>query len=326
MRTVLVTRRTAANGLKLLEAETDVRVHFNPTAEELAAMLPGVHVVIAGVVPMYDAALLDGAPDLLAVVRHGVGLDNVDLAAATERGICVMYTPQAMIVAVAEHAVGLMLAAAKSFNRCKETLLEGAFHRRDQLGAVDLHGKTLGIVGCGRIGSRVSKICALGLGMKVITYDPYISAEQAAAAEAELRPTLEEVLATSDVVSLHCPLTAETWHMIGQAQLALMKPTAYLINTARGPVVDEQALLAALCAGRLAGAGLDVFEEEPPATDNPLLSMPNVVATPHAAGSSKECLERVSLTMAQEILALLHGEKPQCLANPEVWERHRPLS
>lgn len=325
MPNVLITRRTHPLGVSLLQAETDVRTLLNPSRQELMAALPDVDAMIAGVSVMFDGELLDHAPRLLVLARHGVGLDNVDLKAATERGICVLYAPQAMTVAVAEHAVGLMLAVAKSFKRGDLALREGKFHNRDLLGEVDLYGKTLGIIGCGRIGSRVSRICSRGLGMNVITYDPYITDLQAAKVDAARKQTLAEVLREADVVTLHTPLTDETRHMIGEEQLAMMKPTAYLINTARGPVVDERALIAALESGKIAGAGVDVFEVEPPATDNPLLSMPNVIATPHAAGSSLECMQRIALTISRGILAVLHDQQPEAesMANPEVWARRR---
>jgi D-3-phosphoglycerate dehydrogenase len=327
LKTLLVTRRTHAAGISMLEKELEVRNLLNPSREQLLQALPGVTANIAGVSPSYDGDLFDHAPELVMVARYGVGLDNVDLDAATKRGICILYTPLAMTTGVAEHAVGLMLAAAKSFKKGDAALREGKYHTRDLLGSVDLYGKTLAVVGCGRIGSRVSQMCSRGLGMKVIVYDPYIPAEQAERAGAALRPTLDEVLSEADVVTLHTPLTDQTRHMIGEQQLALMKPTAYLINTARGPVVDQTALIAALRTGRIAAAGLDVFEPEPPSTENPLLSMPNVIVTPHAAGSSLESMQRIATTMALGILAVLHGQRPDgdCLANPEVWPRRRKL-
>jgi phosphoglycerate dehydrogenase-like enzyme len=170
-------------------------------------------------------------------------------------------------------------------------------------------------------------MCSLGLGLKVLTYDPYIPEEQARRVNATLVSSLEQVLRTADVITMHTPLTAETRHMIGAAQLAMMKPTAYLINTARGPVVDETALIAALRAGAIAGAGLDVFEPEPPTMENPLIDMPNAIVTPHSAGSSLECMQRIATTVARGILAVLHGQHPgaDCLANPDVWGRQRRL-
>jgi D-3-phosphoglycerate dehydrogenase / 2-oxoglutarate reductase len=327
MKKVLITRRTHPKGVALLQAETNVSELLNPSREQLRQALPGVNGIVAGVAVMYDSDLLDSAPDLLVVARHGVGLDNVNLKAATERGICVLYTPRAMITSVAEHAVGFMLALARSYKRGDAALKEDKYHTRDQLGAVDLQGKTLAIIGCGRIGSRVSQICSQGLGMRVITYDPYISAEQARRAGAELWPHLDDVLRSADVVTLHTPLTPETRHMISHAQLALMKPSAYLINTARGAVADEAAVLAALQSGRIAGFGADVFETEPTVSGNPLFHLPNAVVTPHSAGSSAECMQRIADTVARGMLAVFHGEHPgvDCMANPEVWEQRRTV-
>jgi D-3-phosphoglycerate dehydrogenase len=325
VKNVLITRRTNVVGMSLLQSETNVRELLNPSRADLLAAMPGVHALIGGISIPFDGDFFDRSPDMLVLARHGVGLDNVDLAAATERGVVILYTPQAMVTAVAEHAVAFMLSLAKSFKRGDIALKEDKYHTRDLLGSVDLFGKTVAVIGCGRIGSRVAQMCKHGLGMQVITYDPYISDEQAAAAGAVRRPTLEEVLRAADVVTMHTPLTAETRHMIGAAQLALMKPTAYLINTSRGPVVDEVALLAALREGRIAGAGLDVFEKEPTTPDNPLFALPNVMATPHSAGSSLECLQRIAAMVARGILDVLHGVQPDpnCVANPEVWARRR---
>lgn len=328
MKNVLITRRTHPSGVSLLAAEASVRDLLNPTREQLAPALPGVHGMVAGVSVTFDGELLDHAPDLVVMARHGVGMDNVDLPAATERGIVVLYTPKAMVISVAEHAVAFMLSTARAFKKGEIALLENKYATRDQLGAVDLYGKTLGVIGCGRIGSRVSQMCSRGLGMNVITYDPYITDEQAAKAGAQRKPSLAEVLRAADVLTLHTPLTAETRHMIGRQQLALMKPSAFLINTSRGPVVDEQDLVAALRAGQIAGAGLDVFEHEPTRAENPLFHMPNVMVTPHSAGSSLECLQRIAGMVARGILDVFHDQRPDedCFANPEVWERRRRLT
>lgn len=326
-KSVLITRRTHPIGVSLIEAEAVVRTLLNPGRADLRQALPGVHGIIAGISVMFDGDMLDSAPDLLVLARHGVGMDNVDLPAATERGICVLYTPQAMITAVAEHAVGLMFAVAKSFKKGDLALREGKYHTRDLLGSVDLYGKTLGVVGCGRIGSRVARMCRNGLGMNVLTYDPYVSDEQIANAGASRAASLDEMLQASDVVTIHVPLNDETRHMIGRGQLSIMKSSAYLINTARGPVIDEQALIGALQAQKIAGAAMDVFEPEPPVADNPLFSLPNVIATPHSAGSSLECLQRIAVAVSRGILDVFSGRQPdgEALANPEVWERRRPL-
>ncbi len=223
---VLVTRRTHTMGTSLLDAATNVRTLLNPSRDDLINALPGVQAMIAGISVQFDDDFYKRTPDLVVLARHGVGLDNVDLAAATDNGVCILYTPQAMITAVSEHAVGLMLALAKSFKRCDIALKEDKYHTRDLLGAVDLFGKTVGVVGCGRIGSRVSQICGRGLGMNVIAYDPYITDDQVYRAGARRVATLNALLQTADVVTLHTPYTTETHHMIGSEQLALMKPTA----------------------------------------------------------------------------------------------------
>lgn len=325
MHKLIITRHLHPAGLRMLREEFDITELVNPSKQTMMDALPGVQAVIANVSPRYDGDLLDHAPDLVVVARHGVGMDNVDLDAHTRRGICVLWTPDAMRLSVAEHTVGLMLSLSRCLDLSRQILQSGEYTRRHDMRMVNLRGKTLGIIGCGRIGGRVAEICSGSLGMKVIVYDPYIPAAQAADVGAELWPSLGDVLAASDVVSLHVPLTAETQHMISRQQLAQMKRSAYLINCARGPVVDEPALVAALRAGRIAGAGIDVFEEEPPSADNPLFHMPNVAVTPHSAGSAQECLEEIATTLARDLHALMRGIRPTYLANPEVWERRRPL-
>ena len=249
----------------------------------------------------------------------------MNVPALTKRGICSLYTPMPLRKPVAEHALGLLFSVAKAFRPSHESMVAGGFSAGNALPIVQLAGRTIGIIGCGRIGSRMAEICRV-LDMKVLAYDPYITKEKAAASGAELRPTLDEVLAEADVITLHTPLNAETRHIIGAKQFAKMKPTAYLINTARGPVVDEAALIAALREKKIQGAGLDVFEQEPTAADNPLRSMSNVVLTPHRAGASLECVEAIGKTLYKDLTAVFNGQKPEFLIDPSVWEKRKQLT
>lgn len=261
-----------------------------------------------------DAAGLDGAPRLRCVVKHGVGYDNIDVEAATARNLPVLWTPEANADGVAQHAMALILALANRLNEAEAAVRDGRFLERIDFGARELNDLVLGIVGLGRIGRRVARRAQAGLGMRVKAYDPYVDDTDPATKV----DSLEQLLAEADVVTLHVPLTDETRAFINTPRLAVMRKTALLINTSRGPVIDEPALVAALHEGRLAGAGLDVFADEPPAADHPYLSAPNVILTPHVAGLSDQSLVRVARQAAQGILDVLQGRQPADVVNPHV--------
>ncbi len=245
------------------------------------------------------------ATDLELVAKLGTGIDNVDLAAARERGVPVTYTPGANAMAVAEHAVGLMLMVCRRLVESHEHLQSGGW--RDELEpGRHLYGSTVGVVGYGDIGSRVAELLA-GFDVEVLAYDPYVAPFDGELGGAELTD-LGTVLDRADVLSLHPELTAETRGLIGAEELALLREGAILVNTARGPVVDEAALVEALDSGHLAGAGLDVFGEEPVLADSPLLGRDRVVTTPHVGASARESRERIIDIMAGNVRALLAGE------------------
>jgi len=245
-----------------------------------------------------NAALMDEAVRLRAIGRAGVGVDNIDVAAATARGIIVMNAPDGNTMTTAEHTLALLLSLARRVPQAQASLREGKWERKKFVG-VELRGKTLGIVGLGRIG-RVVASRARGFEMNVIAFDPFISPEQARAMELELAP-LEEVCARADFLTVHTPLTAETRGIIGARELARMKPNMRIINCARGGLIDERALYAALREGRVAGAALDVFEEEPPRQDHPLLQLDEVITTPHLGASTREAQEGVAVTVAEQM-------------------------
>ena len=280
------------------------------------ALLPLV-VAVDGIVIRANGRVTDRllahAPRLRVVGRHGVGLDNVDLDACARRGIWVVYTPLANVEAVAEHAVGLMLAVAKRIVEGDRAVRAGEFAAaRHRLAGQELYGQTLGIAGFGRIGQRVAEICRAAFAMPVMFAD-LLSHEEVAARLRAQRVPLDELLARSDVISLHLPLTPQTRHLIDGPALARMKPGAILINTARGAVVDETALLAALRDGRLA-AGLDVFADEPLPPGNPLPMLPNVVLTPHCASHTEGALLAMAMVV-EDVVRVLHGEAPRYPAN-----------
>lgn len=275
--------------------------------------------IIAGARLTYNAAVMDQAPQLRVIVRTGIGYNNVDLAAATARGIAVCNTPDAPTIATAEHAIALLFAVARQLKWIDKAMQAGG--KADffnQYNGLELYGATLGLIGLGRIGSHVAKI-AQGIGMKVLAYDPFIKPEQAAKLGVTLQSSLEAVLAVSDVVSLHLPLMAETQKLIDRERLAQMKPGAILINVARGGLVDEIALSEALANRHLAGVGLDVFHSEPPPPTHPLLGRDDVITTPHIAGATTAGKDRLWRQALYQGLQVLQGERPPNLVNSEVW-------
>lgn len=272
---------------------------------------------------VFDAAVLSAAPRLKIIARLGVGYDNVDVEAASTLGICVTITPDGSSQSVAEHTLALMLALARQLPLADRSVRTGDWDRRRRLLGPELSSLTLGVVGLGRIGGRVARMAGQGFGMRVLVYDPYRSEAEIRSNQAEPRPSLVELLAQADVVSLHVPGNAETYHMLSAETLAQMKPGAWLINTARGPVVDESALVAALQSGQVGAAGMDVFEHEPPDPSGPLAVLPNVILSPHSAGLSADSTRRIGLQAAGQVYAVLHDILPEHMLNPHVWEKRR---
>ncbi len=288
-------------------------------AENPLDSLRDAHAIIAGARIRYDAAVMDKAPTLRVISRTGIGIDNVALADATVRGIAICNTPDAPTVSTAEHALTLMLAVAKHIKGSENMLHDGKKH--DFFGeqnGLELDGAQLGLIGMGRIGSHVAKV-AQALGMKVAVFDPFLPPERAQQLGVTLVPTLEALLGMADVISIHAPLTTETRKLINAERLAQVKPGAYLINTARGGLIDEAALVAALESGKLRGVGLDVFDPEPPDPNNPLLHRDDVIATPHIASATTAGKDRLWRTAIEQALQVLRGERPRGLCNPEVW-------
>jgi D-3-phosphoglycerate dehydrogenase len=286
------------------------------SATALAQAIARADAVIARLVPV-TADVIAAGQRLRVIGRHGVGLDNVDLGAATRRRIPVVYVPQANSASVAEHAMGMIIALSKRLLDLDRAVRSGRWHLRQTSVGTELDGKTLGVIGLGVIGRLVAQKCSAGLRMRVLGYDPYVTT--ALPPEVNRVKTLEPLLREADVITVHVPLTAETRAMLGRRELALCKPTAFIINTSRGGVVDELALADALQAGRLAGAALDVFSSEPPPPGYRLLSAPNTVFSPHAASHTEEALRRMAIGIAEDVLLVLRGERPRHVGNPEVY-------
>lgn len=293
--------------------------HADVTGGGDEGALPGsAFAIISALVDATGSWMDLAGPALTAICRPGIGVDNIDIAAASERGILVINTPDGPTESTAEHAVALLLALAKQVVASDRRLRAEAWNRARMRG-VEVRDKTLGIVGFGRIGRRVAQICGQGLLMRVAAYDPLAPDDVFAAAGVTRAATLDALLQGSHFVTLHCALTPETRHLIGARELALLPPGAFLINVSRGPVVDQAALIAALDAGRLAGAGLDVFDPEPLPGDSPLLQMPNVILTPHMASYTADGTRAMHGGVAAQIVQLLHGERPPQIVNAGTW-------
>ncbi len=317
---VYVTYPLPGPGLDMLGERFEVRVHESetkPTAGEIAAAAAGCAGIVGLVRDSIDAALMDRLPGLRAIANYGVGYDNIEVEAATARGILVTNTPDVLTDATADLTFALLLAVARRLGEGEAMVRAGEFHGWSpaMLVGADLAGATLGLVGFGRIAAAVGRR-ARGFGMQLLHTARHDHAE--AEALGSRRVELDELLATSDFVSIHVPLTDETRHLIGAEALRKMKPTAYLINTARGPIVDEAALGEALATGVIAGAGLDVYEREPEVHAS-LLTLRNVVLLPHLGSASVGAREGMSRLAAANLIAALSGERPPNLLNPEAW-------
>lgn len=300
----------------LEEAGIQVRTASSPGLEQLAEeIIDADAVVIRDALPAW---VMDCAPKLQVIANHGTGTDAVDVAHATERRIPVLYTPESNVQAVAEHALMLMLATARKVNGADAATRSGNWGFKYEHPLISLWGKTLGVIGFGHTGKWIARMAAGGLGMKVLVWSPSASPESLAGVTAV--GSLEELLAQSDVVSLHRPLRPDTRHTLNAATLALMKPHAIVINTSRGGLIDEPALVAALASRQLAGAGLDVFEKEPMPVGSPLAQMSNVVLTPHLAGSTVEALEETARQCAQGIIDTLAGRRAANVRNPTIFD------
>jgi phosphoglycerate dehydrogenase-like enzyme len=288
------------------------------TEAELLQDLQGARAAVAGMEP-YNARVLAAHPGLRVIARVGVGYDAVDVEAATRHGVAVTIAPNTNQGAVAEHTFALLLGLAKNIARADAGTRAGRWPRTI---TVPVRGRTLGVAGLGRIGKAVA-LRGAAFGMRLLAYDPIADTAFAASHAIELVP-LERLFAESDYLSLHSPLTPQSRHMVNRTTLALMKPTAFLINTGRGGLVCEADLFEALRSSKLAGAGLDVYEQEPVPPDSPLLKLENVLLTPHTAGTDSQSLADMALSAAEAVISLSRGEWPaEKVVNPEVRERFR---
>jgi D-3-phosphoglycerate dehydrogenase / 2-oxoglutarate reductase len=297
--------------------------------EQVVRVLTQAHVYQIGasrqiIAPHFqvNAALLARTPNLVAASSNGAGYDTIDVDACTAAGVAVVNQSGGNKEAVAEHALAMMLTLSKRIVEADRQARTGqAIDRGNYIGR-ELSGRTVGVLGIGNVGGRLAAMCRAAFGMRVLAYDPLLTAEQVKARGAE-KVELDALLAEADYVSVHCPLTRQSRRMMGAAQFARMKPEAYFITTARGFIHDEEALAEALRTRKIAGAGLDVWEDEPPPHDHPLMAFDNVIVSPHVAGSTIEARENMGRIAAEQVLEILDGTKPPRLINPEVWPAYR---
>lgn len=314
--------------LDVLSKRTDVKaveLRRDAAPEEIAAVLESSIAYQIGsmrdeLAPGFraDAALLAKAPRLLAVSTNGAGFDTVDVDACTAAGVLAVNQAGGNAEAVAEHVLAMMLCLTKRIGETDRFMRrQNNIPRADYIGN-NVLGKTIGIVGVGHVGSRVAELCRGMFRMRVLGFDPYLNAEQLKAKGVE-KVNLDDLLSQSDYVSINCPLTSETRGLIGAREFARMQKHAYFVTTARGSITDEDALVQALRERRIAGAGLDVWEQEPPPAGHPLMQFDNVLVSPHTAGVTVESRQNIATIAAEQMLAILDGKRPPRLLNPQVW-------
>ena len=310
----------SSKGIDLLKAEPSFSVEVNMNLKAEDAMIEAArdaHAIIVRSGAKVTAKVIEAAPNLKVVGRAGVGVDNIDVGVASKRGVVVMNTPGGNTISTAEQAFTLMMALARKTPQAHATIVSGKWDRKSFQGT-EVYGKTLVVLGMGRIGAEFAKR-AMAFGMRVVAYDPYLSKNRAESLGVELCEDLDAAIVQADFITMHMPLTPETKHMINAKRLATLKKSCRIINCARGGLIDDAALAAALTDGTIAGAALDVFETEPPPADYPLLSAPNTVFTPHLGASTEEAQENVGIEIAEVIMAnLLHGTVVNAVNMPNV--------
>ncbi|MGI8859433.1 MAG: phosphoglycerate dehydrogenase [Rubrobacteraceae bacterium] len=312
---VLVTEKLTDSGVELLQKEFETDVLLGLSQEELKEKIGEYDGLIIRSATRVTEDVISAADNLKVIGRAGIGVDNIDIEAATKRGVVVANAPESNTVAAAEHTLGLMLAAARRIPAA-DVSLKGGEWKRSAFKGVEVSGKTLGLIGLGHVGAIVARGAA-GMGMRVLAYDPYVSEDRMRSMNVDRAESMDEVFENSDFVSLHVPRTPQTMGLVNEATLAKMKSTAYLINVARGGIVDETDLYNALKEGEISGAALDVFAEEP-TTESPIFSLPNVVVTPHLGASTAEAQDRAGVTAAEQVAIALRGAVPTHAINAPV--------
>jgi D-3-phosphoglycerate dehydrogenase len=311
---VLVTENIHAAGWETLKREVDAVAWPGQDTQPLSEAIADVQAVLVRVAKI-SADVIKAAKTLKIIGKHGVGYDNIDIPAATASGVIVTNTPLANSTSVAEHALTLLLAVARRIGETERDLTRGTMRTQQVYQGTELSGKVMGVIGLGSAGLRLARMTGQGLGMRVLGFDPY---KVPWPDGIEHCTDLDPLLRQADFISIHVPLTKETTNLIGTKALPKMKPTAILVNTARGGIVDEAAVAEAVKGGRLAGAGLDVVVDEPLKPSHPLNGAPNIILTPHMAGVTEEAMMRMAQDSAEDILRVLRGERPKFPVNREL--------
>ena len=317
MKKVFLTEPIHQDGINLLKKEVDVIIGSSTDSETIIREAAECHGIIIRSAKI-TGEIIKRLPNLKVIAKHGIGVDNIDLIAASELGILVVNAPEANIHSVAEHALGMILAATKNFVQLDNETRKGNFYLRNKIIGTEIKGKIVGLVGMGKIGLLLADKLR-GLGVEFIGYDPYVDPSIAKKNGITLVESLDDLLPQADIISIHTPLTNATRKMIGEKQFNMMKSSAYLINVSRGSIVDEQALYQALKTGQIKGAALDVFEEEPPAKDNPLFSLDNILVSPHNAALTEDALIAMAAHAAQGVLDYINGKRPKYVVNPQIF-------
>jgi D-3-phosphoglycerate dehydrogenase len=302
---VLIAEKISPEGVDKLAERFDVDVFDNMSREELLAKIGDYDGLVVRSGTKVDADLIAEAKKLKVIGRAGIGVDNIDVEAATIKGIMVANVPESNIISAAEHTMAMLMATARNIPAANASLSGGEWKRSAYQG-VELYGKTLGVIGVGRIGALVAER-ASGFGMKLIGHDPYISSQKAKSLGIAMKPSMEDVLREADFITLHVPKNKDTLHMLGGKQFDMVKKGVRIVNVSRGGVIDEAALAEAIEEGKVAGAAIDVFEKEPPEKDNPLFGMPQVVVTPHLGASTSEAQYKAGVAIADQVVAALTG-------------------
>jgi D-3-phosphoglycerate dehydrogenase len=302
-------------GMSLLRDGGNLRMATSVKPETLHHEIADADALVIRTAGVIDAELMDHAPKLRVIGRHGVGYDQVDVPAATERGIQVVYTPGANTESVAEHVLAFLIGLSKHFPQQRKALLEGRYNDRTKLVGKDLTGRTIGIIGFGRIGRRVGELAKLAFNMKVLYNDIVGAPKEIEDRAGARRVELPELLRESEYVTLHVPLDSSTRRLMNRETVAMMRPDAILLNTCRGPVVEEAAVAEALDAGKLWGYGADVFTIEPPEANHPLIGRDDVMLTPHSAAQTIESLQNMARGVAEDVLGVLRGQAPRNAVN-----------
>ena len=314
----VMTQAVCPEGMELLDGVAQVYVADNQDPNNYLDQMANADALIVRIAKC-DGHAIENSPNLKVIGRTGVGYDTVDVKKATELGIPVVITPGANNRSVAEHAVAMMFALSKNLVEAQNEMCAGNWEIRGAKKAFELEGKTVGVIGMGAIGRETAKICQ-GCGMKVAGYDPFMSQEKIESLGAEYYADYQELLKTVDIITIHVPLTDETRNMIAKEQLASMKKTALIINCSRGGIINEADLVQALKDGVIAGAGTDVYCNEPPKADDPLLHCPNLIVSPHSAAQTREAVIKMAQMCVKGCLAVCRGERWPYVADPTVYE------